>query len=901
MKKQLAIFIALLVILNIFQVMPIYAAPELSVKQKEAIAVINGLGLADKADISEDTGNDTITRAEFASIMASLTGDTYTAENLTYFDVPADSEFADEIYTQRDKGIMVGYSDIDFGAKKDINLAEATVTLLRVLGYDPAVKMGLADIKSLAGNVKLYNGVNTANVDAITKCDAAVMVHNALTAGTLVRKFTAEDSYAIDYDKNILYTNLGIKKIEGVVSQVYYSALTADTLFKTGENNAVVSDMVLNYKEYPETKDYLGYNVDCYYHEGDAEDSIVFMLPKNNTVYKVDSEDFEGYANGVFRYTERDVNYYVTEKVKSLKLSDTVDVVYNGVACPDYTVDDLLLTNTSGFSEFIDNNNDGRYEVVIITECRDYVVDYVNDGRKTIYTKWQENVELSGVENLYVYDVSGKTIEFEAIMSSDIATIQMSKDGKNAVIIRTNNSIDTAVKKIDYANHKITLDNGKTYRVDNSLWARIDDIRTDSYGMFFFDYRGRLAGLMFENYGYNETYAYLSRVKCDEDSEVVTAKLFLMSGEMKTYELKKKMICDGDQIRATEFYDRMMLTDVNGTKYTDRQVVRFKLNEDGKLVYIDTASKGVNEGDDTLVVRGYRNATNYDAYAPGGLVGYAECAQLLSCIAVPVPGNNEPKSNVNYYADSDYYKCSVYGKYVENFDAFGLSKAGVMSMMVKYYTKSETTENYGGDINFEREYKQSNPVIIDNITQELYDDDAAFLVKYFERNVKKEAYVTDEKILMKPEYSEDGIATGRYRRISKGDVVRIHKKNDNIIDSIHLDYDSERTDNRVFISTGLGIDTIECGVAYFGSETGIKMLTDVRSLGRYSPSGMILDNWITRQYNDSICFTLYDRNNKTVSGGNWSDVVGYKQDSSNPSIVVAYCGDCSYTQIFIYR
>ncbi len=901
MKKQLAIFIALLVILNIFQVMPIYAAPELSVKQKEAIAVINGLGLADKADISEDTGNDTITRAGFASIMASLTGDTYTAENLTYFDVPADSEFADEIYTQRDKGIMVGYSDIDFGAKKDINLAEATVTLLRVLGYDPAVKMGLADIKSLAGNVKLYNGVNTANVDAITKCDAAVMVYNALTAGTLVRKFTAEDGYAIDYDKNILYTNLGIKKIEGIVSQVYYSALTADTLFKTGENNAVVGDMVLSCKEYPETKDYLGYNVDCYYHEGDAEDSIVFMLPKNNTVYKVDSEDFEGYANGVFRYTERDVNYYVTEKVRSLKLSDTVDVVYNGVACPDYTVDDLLLTNTSGFSEFIDNNNDGRYEVVIITECRDYVVDYVNDGRKTIYTKWQENVELSGVENLYVYDVSGKTIEFEAIMSSDVVTIQMSKDGKNAVIVRTNNSIETAVKKIDYENHKITLDNGKTYRVDNSLWSRINDIRMDSYGMFFFDCRGRLAGITFENLGYNETYAYLCRVRYDEDSEIVTAKLFMISGEMKTYELKKKIVFDGDQIKATEFYNRIMLTDVDGSKYTNRQVVRFKLNDDEKIVYIDTASKGPSEGEGTLVVRGYRNANEWEPYPPGFLSKYVSTSWMTKGMLIPVPAEGEPLSSSDKFEDEDYMiNKSLSNRRIRNFDAFGLNDAGVMTQMAEYYVKSDSATNFGGDVDIS-EYEKNNSVVVDSIKQELYKDEAAYMLTYYEKNVKKTAVVQDEKVLKKPIYTEDGIATGEYKMLAKGDLVRLNIANNGIVNSIRIDYDAERVDNRMFSSSNLKQYSAECGVAYAANENGIKMFTDVMSFGRYSPSGMYRNSWVSRVYSDSVSFTVFDRNEKTISAGSPEDIVGYKQDPTNPSIIIAICDDCAYNQIFIYR
>lgn len=903
MKKQTAVIAVMVMILNMFCAVTSYAASENTSRRSEAIAVVNGLGLAEKSDISEKTADSRITRAEFAGAAASLSGNVRSSFEPTFFDVQPETAFADEIYTLRDRNEMVGFSDIEFGTDEILTLEQATMVLLRVLGYAPVIKDGMWDMQTAVQRTDLYNGLHTSVSSELTKGDAALLIYNALTAPVCVRDYGSDGGFSVDNTRSILWDNLKIGIKSGIVSQSYFSSLTAGEA-SVGENDVVIGGDVFSCENYPDGKSYFGYNVECYYRENTGGgNSAVFMLPKKNKAVTVNSEDFESLNNKTFKYVTHNTDYRVTEKTESLKLDDNLDVVYNGVVCPDYTDDDLLLKERTGYSTFIDNDNDGKYEVVLITECRDYVVNYVNSKNKTIYTKWQDNVDLSGTDNLYVYDVRGKSIELDAILSSDIVTVQMSKDGKNAVLIRTNSVLETAVKSINYSKHKVTLADDREYDVDDSLWVRIEDIRIGTYGMFYFDYRGRLAGLLFENYGSNEGYAFLSRIWCDRGDDTVYVKLFRMSGKMEQYTLKDKVTVDGDRIKAKDFYNSVMLTDSTGAKYPNRQVIKFKTaDNDGKIYFIDTPNKGVNETDESLIVRGYRNTTGWEAYGNGYLGYHVAMAGFAKAMSVPMPADGEPASVCNNFNDSDYYiipwSSSKPGK---NFDAFPINEAGIATMMVNYYEKRSSVINYGGDEDLES-YRKNSSVMVNDISYGLFNEEPAYELEYYDNNVKKTAFALDEKVLKKPVYTDDGTETGEYKDVVRGDVVRLSIASDGRITSLHVDCDVERKDNKMFFSESLSkLYSAECGVVYAAGKSGIKLLINPITEGVYKPSEMYTDAWISRLYNANMSCTVYNREENTVLAGSYTDAVGLKQDPDNPAIVLGRCNEVGYNQLFIIR
>ena len=903
MKKQTAVIAVMVMILNMFCAVPSYAASENTSRRSEAIAIVNGLGLAEKSDISEKTADSKITRAEFAGVAASLSGNVRSSFEPTFFDVQQETAFADEIYTLRDRNEMVGFSDIEFGTDEILTLEQATMVLLRVLGYAPVIKDGMWDMQTAVQRTDLYNGLHTSVLAELTKGDAALLVYNALTAPVCVRDYGSDGGFSVDNTRSILWDNLKIGIKSGIVSQSYFSSLT-DGEPSLAENDVAIGGEIFSCVDYPDGRNYFGYSVECYYRENaDGGNSAVFMLPKKNKAVTVNSEDFEGLNGRTFKYTSYSADYRTVEKTESLKIDDDADVVYNGVACPDYTDDDLLLKGRTGYITFIDNDNDGKYEAVMITECRDYVVDYVDSKNKTIYTKWQDNVDLSNADNLYIYNEQGKRIAFDAIFSSDIVTIQMSKDGKNAVIMKTNSVLETAVKSINYSKHRVTLDDDREYVVDDSLWAKIDDIRIGTYGMFYFDYRGRLAGLLFENYGSNEGYAFLSRIWCDRSDDTVYVKLFRMSGQMEQYTLKDKVTVDGDKIKAKKFYESIMLTDSTGTQYPNRQVIKFKASDnDGKIYFIDTPNKGVNETDESLIVKGYRNAVGWEAYGEGYLGHYVALASFTKAMSVPMPADGEPASVCNNFNDSDYYiipwSSSKPGK---NFDAFPINKAGIATMMVTYYKKHSSVTNYGGDESFES-YKQKNSVMVNDISYGLFNEEPAYELEYYENNIKKTAFAIDEKILKKPVYTDDGTETGEYKDVVRGDVVRLSIASDGRITSLHVDCDVERKDNKMFFSANLDeLNSSECGVVYAAGKTGIKILVNPITEGVYKPSEIYTDTWVSRMYSSTMQCTVYNREDNTVSEGSYVDAVGLKQNPDNPAIVFGRCSDVSYNQLFIIR
>lgn len=908
MKKQTAIIAVIVMILNMLQALPAAAASEeVSSRRSEAIAVVNGLGLADKSGISDNAAESYITRAEFAGMAAALTGNVRGNLTPSFFDVQSDNAFADEIYTLSNMGVMVGFSDIEFGPNENMTAEQGTIVLLRMLGYSPLIEKGLWDAQTAVQRTDLYNGVRSALSDKLTKGDAAVMVYNALTAPMCIRDYNANGGYSVDNTRCIMYDNLKISVTHGIVNQSYFSSLTTG-MVPISETQVAIDNEVFECGGYTDAKNYFGYNVECYYREnpyGGYE--AVYMLPKKTKSVTVQSEDFEDLNGRTFKYTVKNINYTTSIKTETLQLADALDVVYNGVVCPDYTDDDLLLKDRAGYSTFIDNNNDGKYEVVLITECRDYVVSYVNDKTKTVYTKWQGNIDLSAVENIYIYDLRGQRIEFGIIKSGDILTMQMSKDGKNVTIIRTVQVVETAVKSINYAKRTVVLADNREYTVDESLWQKIDDIKINTYGMFYFDYRGRIAGLLFENYGTNEGYAFLSRIWQEKGDDTVYVKLFRMSGEMEQYKLKKTLTVDGSKVKATAFCDKMILTDTDGTKYTDRKVVKFKANDAGDEVYfIDTPDLAEGESEESLYVKGYRNTGGGESYAEGYFRHFVYMAQFRQAMMVPMPAADEMKSAVNNYADDDYYIRPFKDNMTfQNFDAFPITDSGAASMMVNYYTKRlGEVQNYGGDYEYDSLKGRASVMVNDIAT--VWDEETSQVVQeleYYENNVKKTAIARDEKILKKPVYNDDGtVVTGQYKDLVRGDVVRLYIEHDGSIGGIWVDLDSERKDNRMFSTTDITVQyATECGVVYSAGESSIRLLATPVASGVFKPSEMLTDIWVTRMYNSTMVCTMYNRADDEVKEASYSDILGYKQDPENPAIVFARCAGVGYSNMFVIR
>ena len=152
----------------------------------EAIEVLQAVGIMTGDDNGDFNPDEEVTRNEMAVIMCNLLN--YTAASYAdicpFTDVPDWAEaYVAACYTN---GIIAGYDATTFGGSDSVTTAQASLMLLKALGYfqysaDFGSDWQLATI-SKGSTAGLYSGVSASATQALSRNDAAQMVLNALEA-----------------------------------------------------------------------------------------------------------------------------------------------------------------------------------------------------------------------------------------------------------------------------------------------------------------------------------------------------------------------------------------------------------------------------------------------------------------------------------------------------------------------------------------------------------------------------------------------------------------------------------------------------------------------------------------------------------------------------------------------
>ena len=152
----------------------------------EAIEVLQAVGIMTGDDNGDFNPDEEVTRNEMAVIMCNLlnyTAASY-ADTCPFTDVPDWAEaYVAACYTN---GIIAGYDATTFGGSDSVTTAQASLMLLKALGYfqysaDFGSDWQLATI-SKGNTAGLYSGVSASATQALSRNDAAQMVLNALEA-----------------------------------------------------------------------------------------------------------------------------------------------------------------------------------------------------------------------------------------------------------------------------------------------------------------------------------------------------------------------------------------------------------------------------------------------------------------------------------------------------------------------------------------------------------------------------------------------------------------------------------------------------------------------------------------------------------------------------------------------
>ncbi|MDY3031052.1 MAG: hypothetical protein SOS24_04745 [Clostridia bacterium] len=632
----------------------------------------------------------------------------------------------------------LGYADFEIDLNGTISFDQAVRILTNALGYKSFADFrgGTADAyMQVASEHKIARRFPKNRNDALTRTAAAELIENSTEAKVYIINGTEGYSYenVLDYYKDIY-------EINDVVTSVSDNAISDG---KTIKNGIRVGNYLLE-SDRKDLYDYLACKVKVFYRQEESGGRTLLYITNHitNSIVTVEGCNIESYEN------ER-ISYYVNGTAKKkLVLDSKAKEILNGFAPKAVNGEDM---ENCDYIKLVDNNNDGKYDVVFVYKYDIMVVERVSESHDMIYGLYNDNEK-----GALTVDFDSNTLEMTDRMGNPVDVYYITKDSVLSVandpqssrqkIIVSNLMYTGTVKstEIGESYHDSTVyfeDRSYTYSTNFKYYRGSKALKNGSRYNVYLDYRGRIAG--YDLIKDDEIkYGILIKgwIDTDNGGDDTVVKLYPYSGDMANFMLAKRTRIDGDvcktaadkisMLNKAAEYQSIKLRSLDdkyvpmnfqtGDIVFPRVPIMYKQNDAGEITYIDTPFHGYNENPENNDVFHDNSMTMYDDFSkregttkkPGGMFlrntlafnsdNGNNIAMTTATKVFVVPISNDPseltdvknyqKTNLSYFTDWNYYPKSGTQYPVENrIEAYNVNEARVAEVVV-YYTSDTVPE-----------------------------------------------------------------------------------------------------------------------------------------------------------------------------------------------------------------
>lgn len=558
----------------------------------EPIRILQALDIMTGDGDGKFRPDDTIKRSEVAkmAVLAMGLGDAAeAAKGESHFpDVSVDHWANGYINVATSQGLVVGYETGLFMPDKEINYAEAMTIFVRATGYEIAAqeKGGFPQGYIVAGsNSGLTKNVYGTNMNPISRGNVAFMTVNALNAKLMKQTGFGENGKWEVTDKTLLTDVLNVTKNSGQVTAIENTALSGNATLKPG----YISIDNVAYETAYNMNNLLGFNVTYYLKEDDFGDKKIILALADegkNKTFEVSSDLMISITD---RGSYKTVNYYKTEDSTSssyVTLDNEPTMIYNGkFEALDYDLMDI--SNASGKLVLLDSDNNGRYDIIFVTEYSDVVVEEVTSTNKIVDKYGRPTIKLDDENEDLIYNITlgSDELKLSDLKEFDVLSVAESKDKLLYDIKVSRDSVTGKVTGIDDEGYEI---DGKSYKISPNY---AEEIAIGTEGVFYLDVMGKIAAVD-TTVSVSSNYAYLLKAATSELTDESTFKLFTKEGKEITLTARDKIRFNGvGGTKASEVVEAL-----RDGSLTRKQLVTYTVNNDGKLISIHTATEGeVNE------------------------------------------------------------------------------------------------------------------------------------------------------------------------------------------------------------------------------------------------------------------------------------------------------------------
>lgn len=645
--------------------------------QLDVIPDLQSLGIVDRVAESELRLDDTITRAEFAKLIAKLCNFPSASYNGNFADVTSEHWAASYISFLAQQKIFDGYSDGFFYPENNILMQEAAKIVVTVLGYkSEAAKGGYpAGYISMAGKLRLFDGVEAKTYETVaTRKDVFTLIHNALDVNILAQSAiyaNGDVNYSIIEGNTLrshLVQNLEIMQGVGVVSATYDAFLLEP-----------VSDIKVDEIEINGTRFKLGYATAqnlfgkrVFWSATKNAKSGEYILGAVSVVSDVDTitvsaEEYMGYSDFKLSYLKDG------DKAAQIKISQNAAMLYNNRPATDWAQFDVK----NGYINLIDNTGDGYFDIVLIYDYVSMPVKNVNvtSGQITfaddMYYKSLNKIALD-LNNEYKQSVvcssSGEISDISAINSGSTVSIFESAHGDYLKLVYSNTIIDGVVSEI--SDDGFVID-GIGYKSEQKEMLSTAEIRPGQTVNVYLNFEGKIAYI--EAFS-KEFYGYIIDTTVQG---LASGKIYMLdAGSVETREEDadndpdtdttiKVMVAYNNGTKVLEMAPKCTVDDGYGSSYSVSNVydlpkdqpLKYKLNSAGKLSRITLATPF----DTTDVQRSYYALDNVFSGSYGEAFGIDN-----DTFSLCIPTNEV--SDMDYMAETRVEDGRAYNIYAWDFD-----------------------------------------------------------------------------------------------------------------------------------------------------------------------------------------------------------------------------------------
>lgn len=734
-----------------------------SLLNQEAVDLLRALGVIEE---EYDAGAE-ITRGQFAFVLSKITymPDSYQTETSYFTDVDIASEEGKAIYLLKEFGHISGYPDGTYRPDEPILYEHALGIMVKMCGYEMLMDAEY-DVLSIASRLGLGKSLGCVVGGTLTYEQALGLAFQLLEAelpsikGNIIN--VENQTYAQRY--------LGLEKYSGIVKSDGIIALNGKLTI--GPEEILINDKVFTMSK--EKNSLLGKSVICWYRENKDEAVVVSLTETNkNQMLTIEAKHIENYENGVYEYINDDYD----TSVKKARLADGCYVIYNGLAvgvedAGDFSQDMFNVKN--GKITLLDNNDDGRYEVVYIDSYEYYLVETVDSYSETVYCKDGTVLNLKDSYEYIIYR-DGKEITVDKIAKNDVISYMKRLNESIKIIV----SAKTVEGKIESVNEDYIVIDGGTYFYDEKFVPR-----NGITGIFYLSEDGIVVGS--EETKGSIRYAYLLRAGVDELSDTLFLRCLDEDGTVKMLNASERVSVDGIKYKvAEEAFNALKGADGE----TNKDVIRYKLNNDGVVTWIDTVIyQSGNEDSDSIRRTDNLDGTNRyyitEQRTFSGKDGILDDDTLVFQI---------PRDTT----DVDHMKVLTFSQ----FDAKGSN-----TYSVKGYINKDESLTLAAVAIAPAQTSDSRPAFITELNQALYEDEVKLCITCIGYGGTEYTFYIDEERTKKE-------INGVTLTLDVGDIIRYTNNGDGTLEDISYVYDYD-TKYYAKISGNAYGEKFDCNLAW---------------------------------------------------------------------------------------